>query len=64
LKLFKLEDEGKGNIVEVVAKSKAGRDENRHTKTNQDDYLKLEKIFGIDYNIFGVFDGHGMRILI
>jgi hypothetical protein len=61
LRLFKLEDVDKCNILEVCVKSKAGRDENGHTKTNQDDYLNLEKIFGVDYNIFGVFDGHGIN---
>lgn len=43
-----------------VAKSKAGRQYNGTTKTNQDSYLIKNKVLGLDnYAIFGVFDGHG-----
>jgi hypothetical protein len=41
--------------------TQAGKMENRLTKTNQDSYLILEKIFKLDrFSIYGVFDGHGI----
>lgn len=40
--------------------SKAGTDEYGHLKINQDSYLILQGINGLkNFNIFGVFDGHG-----
>ncbi len=43
-----------------VAKSKAGRQYDGSTKTNQDSYLIKNKVLNLDnYAIFGVFDGHG-----
>ena len=40
--------------------SQAGLDDNGKTKTNQDSYLEINKLYNInDANIFGIFDGHG-----
>ena len=40
--------------------SQAGLDDNGKVKTNQDCYLEINKLYGInDANIFGIFDGHG-----
>ena len=40
--------------------TKAGTDEYGHMKINQDSYLILQGINGLkNFNIFGVFDGHG-----
>ena len=40
--------------------TKAGTDEYGHLKINQDSYLILQGINGLkNFNIFGVFDGHG-----
>ena len=48
------------NIKSHYALSKAGIDENGQMKINQDSYLILEGVNGLkDFNIFGVFDGHG-----
>ena len=41
------------------AYSEAGTLEDGTSKTNQDSYIILNNIFNIDYNIFGVLDGHG-----
>lgn len=42
------------------AKSKAGRQYDGTTKTNQDSFLIKSKILGLEnYGIYGVFDGHG-----
>ena len=41
------------------AYSEAGTLEDGTEKTNQDSYIILNNIFDIDYNIFGVLDGHG-----
>ena len=41
------------------AYSEAGTLEDGTVKTNQDSYIILNNIFDIDYNIFGVLDGHG-----
>ena len=41
------------------AYSEAGTLEDGTVKTNQDSYIILNNIFDIDYNIFGILDGHG-----
>ena len=41
------------------AYSEAGISEDGTEKVNQDSYIILNNIFDIDYNIFGVLDGHG-----
>ena len=50
-----------GNYIKAsYIYSRAGKKDNVTTKTNQDSYLKIEKINGFpDFNIFGIFDGHG-----
>jgi hypothetical protein len=62
IKLHMIEDvEGtNGRISQLQVKSQAGKNEYRRIKTNQDNYILNERIFGIDYNIVGVFDGHGI----
>jgi len=43
-----------------TSKSKAGRQYDGTTKTNQDSFLIKNKLLNLDnYGIFGVFDGHG-----
>ncbi len=39
--------------------SRAGKDDNKKSKTNQDSYFILEKLNGLNFNIYGIFDGHG-----
>ena len=52
--------ENKNSIKSHYALSKPGTDEYGHMKINQDSYLILEGVNGLkDFNIFGVFDGHG-----
>lgn len=47
-------------IKSISYKSQAGKSDNGLTKTNQDNYFILSKIFGIEeYHICGVLDGHG-----
>ena len=41
------------------AYSEAGTLEDGTIKVNQDSYIILNNIFDIDYNIFGILDGHG-----
>ena len=49
-----------GNYIKVsLGYSKAGKDDNKNIKTNQDSYFILEKINGLNFNIYGIFDGHG-----
>ena len=48
------------NIKDYYSSSLAGKNEFGETKINQDSYLNLTKINNfINYNVFGVFDGHG-----
>ena len=48
------------NIKDYYSSSLAGKNEFGETKINQDSYLILTKINNfINYNVFGVFDGHG-----
>ena len=47
-------------IKNYFALSQAGKTSNGATKTNQDSYLVLTKINNFsNFNVFGVFDGHG-----
>ena len=39
--------------------SRAGKDDNKKSKTNQDSFFILEKLNGLNFNIYGIFDGHG-----
>ena len=40
--------------------SRAGKDETKNIKTNQDSYIALTRVNNLkEYNIFGVLDGHG-----
>jgi serine/threonine protein phosphatase PrpC len=59
-----MENEQSSKIMQVGVKTQAGQDYSGCTKINQDNFLKIEKVFGLDYNIFGVFDGHGNLLLI
>ena len=55
-----LNNKNKTNIKSHYVLSKAGTDEYGHMKINQDSYLVLEGVNGVkDFNIYGVFDGHG-----
>ena len=55
-----LNNENKNNIKSHYVLSKAGKDEYGQMKINQDSFLILEGVNGLkDFNIFGVFDGHG-----
>ena len=55
-----LNNKNKNNIKSHYVLSKAGTDEYGHMKINQDSYLVLEGVNGLkDFNIYGVFDGHG-----
>ncbi len=54
-------DVPKGKITNVCFRSQAGKNEMGQIKTNQDNYVVLERIFDMDsFNIFGVLDGHGI----
>ena len=46
------------NIIISSAITKPGLNDDEE-KTNQDSYLIKENIFGENFNIYGVFDGHG-----
>ena len=46
------------NIIISSAITKPGLNDDVE-KTNQDSYLIKENIFGENFNIYGVFDGHG-----
>jgi len=46
------------NIIISSAITKPGLNDDVE-KTNQDSYLIIENIFGENFNIYGVFDGHG-----
>jgi serine/threonine protein phosphatase PrpC len=55
-----LNTENKNTIKSHHEISQAGSDEYGRKKINQDSYLFLEAVNGLkDFNIFGVFDGHG-----
>ena len=48
-------------VYEYLEKTIAGKDSDHCTKTNQDNYISMLNIKGVDnYHIFGVFDGHGI----
>jgi serine/threonine protein phosphatase PrpC len=49
------------NKVELLpfSKSQAGRNEYKKKKINQDSYIHLQGILGLNYHIFAVLDGHG-----
>jgi hypothetical protein len=50
----------KGRITNVCFRSQPGKNDQGQVKTNQDNYIVIERLFDIDcYNIFGVLDGHG-----
>ena len=46
------------NIIISSILTKAGISDNKE-KTNQDSYLIIENLFSQNFNIYGVFDGHG-----
>lgn len=52
------EEEGVRFQVKFAAQTKAGKDINKNTKTNQDAYQTLEGFLETGH-IFAVFDGHG-----
>ena len=57
-----LNTENKNTIKSHYSISQAGSDEYGNMKINQDSYLFLESVNGLkDFNIFGVFDGHGQE---
>lgn len=56
---------GKQIVKKAAFKSFAGKTENGNTKTNQDSYLLMENILNCeDYFIYGVFDGHGIFLIL
>jgi serine/threonine protein phosphatase PrpC len=50
----------KGLIKNVAEKTVAGTNMDGNSKNNQDCYLARRFILGMDFSIFGVFDGHGI----
>ena len=50
------------SIKTLASKSSAGKDYTGARKTNQDSFLVKLNLLGLtDFNIFGVYDGHGMH---
>ncbi len=48
------------NKLIVFPKSQAGKNSLRKTKINQDAYISIQNIFGLEnFHLFGVLDGHG-----
>jgi serine/threonine protein phosphatase PrpC len=44
----------------LASKSRAGNSPGGARKTNQDSFISITNILGLDeFHIFGVFDGHG-----
>ena len=64
MKIISIDDEENKNLEKLKYKgfpfSQAGTLENGITKTNQDSYLILNNIFNLKYDIYGIFDGHGI----
>ncbi len=60
LNLNKVINKYKSRLICYSKKSKGGTDILGNDKINQDNYLCLNKIYGLkNYSVFGVFDGHG-----
>lgn len=57
------ENDFKNYTLNINQLSKAGTGEDGKKKTNQDSYLVLKNIFGLEkFHIVGVFDGHGKNL--
>ena len=51
-------------IAQIAYKSRAGNSPGGARKTNQDSFLSVTNILGLeDFSIFAVFDGHGKRFI-
>ena len=63
--MFKEKKQLSSNIIAQIAyKSRAGNSPGGARKTNQDSFLSVTNILGLeDFSIFAVFDGHGKRFI-